>query len=501
MAIPLHERRLREIPDRVTVPRYERRGLEPNVAHIGVGSFHRAHQAVYLDDLLQLQDSAERWSECGIGLLPSDAKMGSVLESQQGLYTLVTRDRDAETARVVGSIVRYIHAFATREAALELLANPKIRMVTLTITEGGYFVDEGSGRFREEAAPIRSDLADPSAPGTAIGYLAEALARRHAKGVAPFTVLSCDNLQHNGDLTRNVLIHYASLRDAALARWIESEVAFPNCMVDRITPATTENDRESLCTRFGVEDAWPVVCEPFRQWVVEDRFPQGRPRWEELGPESGIQLTDDVTGYEKLKMRLLNGGHSAIAYLGVLLGYSYVHEAIEDPRLRHFVTIYMEQVSPVVPPLPGIDAASYKRSLIERFSNPSIGDQLTRVASEGSAKLTKWTMPVAAELIDKGLPFESVAMVVAAWFCYLGGRNEKGRGIDVLDERKNELTRLSKDGEAGLERFLQEPTLFSERLRSSQEFAQCVRRTVHDLTTNGVYKALSAIVFPGPPAE
>lgn len=329
MPIPLNEANLRRLGRLVTVPNYDRRRLKPNVVHIGVGAFHRARQAVYLDEILSRPD-LEPWSECGLGVRPSDARIHSLLKAQQGLYTLIERGAAGESARIIGSIVQYVRAHEEKEEALKILSSPAIRLVTLTVTEGGYFTNPATGRFDEHHRALRQDLQHPHTPDTMLGILAEALDRRRQAGIAPFTLLSCDNVQHNGDVLRHVLSSFVTLRDAKLGAWVEREVSFPNSMVDRITPATTHQDVETTAERFGIEAGWPVITEPFRQWVIEDRFPNGRPPWDHLGPDVGILLTTDVTGYKLMKMRLLNGGHSALAYLGLLLQHETIDAVMKD---------------------------------------------------------------------------------------------------------------------------------------------------------------------------
>jgi mannitol 2-dehydrogenase len=310
---------LSKISREIRTPSYDRSRLLQNTVHIGVGGFHRAHQAAYLDDLLERNDT-ERWGECGVGLLKSDYRMRDALKGQDYLYTLVERSAEKQTARVIGSIADYVFAPEEREAAIEKLAATDTKIVSLTITEGGYFINEGTGEFTADHPDIIHDLQYPGQPNSSLGYMAEALDRRRFRGLAPFTVMSCDNLQGNGHVVKKVLLAFAGLRDVALQQWIADHVAFPNSMVDRITPATTANDIAFVSARFGIDDAWPVVTEPFIQWVVEDTFCNGRPQWE----RAGVQLVSDVAPYEIMKMRLLNASHLAMGYLGALAGYTYL---------------------------------------------------------------------------------------------------------------------------------------------------------------------------------
>ena len=424
----------------VRVPAYDHTRLEQSTVHIGVGGFHRAHQAVYLDDLLH-KESSPRWGECGIGLLAGDSRMRDALIPQDCLYTVVERSAQSQTARVIGSMVDYVYAPEHREKAIEKMAAEEARIVSLTVTEGGYFINEGDGEFTSDHGDIQHDLQHPGEPCSSLGYIAEAMDRRRRRGLPPFTVMSCDNLQGNGHVAKRVLLAFAELRDPLLSKWIAENAAFPNSMVDRITPASTPKDVAFVQERFGFVDAWPVVTEPFIQWVIEDEFCDGRPRWEEVGAE----LVTDVAPYELMKMRLLNGSHMAMAYLGALFGYTYVHEVMQDERFSNFIAAFMEEVTPVVPRIPGTSVTDYKKTLMHRFSNPTINDQVTRICSEGSAKMPKWVLPSAVELLEKGGPINLLSLVIASWIHYLKrGVDERGRPLDILDARAAELTSVAK---------------------------------------------------------
>ena len=481
-SIKLASANLELLNPEVQVPAYDRHQVIPHTVHLGVGGFHRAHQALYLDDLLALPDT-ERWGECGLGVLTSDARMRDALESQDCLYTLAERSANKQTARVIGSIVDYIYAPESREAAIEKMAAPETRIVSLTITEGGYFIDEGTGEFLANHPSIQHDLENPGAPSSSLGLIAEALDRRRLRGLAPFTVMSCDNLQGNGHVISRVLRAYAVLRKPELESWIAGNVAFPNSMVDRITPATTPTDIRWLADRFSVEDAWPVVTEPFLQWVIEDSFSRGRPQWERVG----AQFTADVASYEIMKMRLLNGSHLAMAYLGALAGFTYVQDILADPLFVAFIKRFMEEVTPVVPIIPNTSISEYKRSLMERFSNPTINDQVTRICSEGSAKLPKWLLPSIQELLDRNLSIDLLSLVIASWIFYLGrGVDQSGKPLDIVDARAAELTCIATGA-------LDEPTpmlsirsIFGDQLFASDTFRQKTAEALHLLSTMGV---------------
>ena len=384
---------LPELEHGILRPAYDRRSLRPHTVHIGVGGFHRAHQAVYLDDLLTV-GAAKDWGECGIGVMANDSAMRDALSKQDYLYTVLERSAGRHQARIIGSIMDYVYAPENPESAIERLASSETKLVSLTITEGGYFIRDASSEFSIGNPDIRHDIQHPEQPVTSLGYITAALRRRRDRGLGPFTLMSCDNLQGNGHVLEKVITALAEQQEPALKQWILDHVAFPNSMVDRITPATVDADKAFLLDRYGLIDAWPVVTEPFRQWVIEDKFCNQRPAWE----LAGAQLVSDVAPYELMKMRLLNGSHMAMAYLAALDGLTYVHEVMRDPALIGFIRAFMEEVTPVVPNIPGTSIPEYKATLVDRFSNPTIMDQISRLCSEGSAKLPKWVFPSIREL-------------------------------------------------------------------------------------------------------
>lgn len=441
----------------VAVPSYDRRQVRRPIVHLGVGGFHRAHQAVYLDDLAERRVTSE-WGERGVGLLPGDQRMAEALTPQDCLYTVVERSAEGDTARVVGSLGEYAFAPADPESVLSMLADPATRIVSLTIIEGGYLVDDKTGAFDAENAAVREDV-DPTAPKTVFGYLCTALERRRQAGVTPFTVMSCDNLQGNGAVARTAVTSFARLGNDALANWIEANVAFPNAMVDRITPQTTDADRAMVAETFGIVDAWPVVTEPFKQWVLEDTFANGRPPLEEVG----VQIVSDVHPYETMKLRLLNASHQAMAYLGYLAGYRYVHEAMADPHLQRLVARMMdEEITPLLPPVPGIDLAEYKRTLVERFQNPKIRDTLARLAFGGSDRMPKFVLPSLAEALVRGGPHQLLTLAVAGWLRYLRGVDEQGNAITLQDDRADELRALANEGQTDPRRLLSVRRVFGD---------------------------------------
>ena len=466
----------------VRVPQYDRAALEPRTVHLGVGGFHRAHQAVYLDDLLTMEGTP-RWGECGLGVLKTDDRMRDVLQAQDCLYTVVERSAGEPAARVIGSMTDYVYAPGERERAIEVMAAPATRIVSLTITEGGYFLDEGTGEFLADHPEIQHDVQHPEAAKSSFGLMAEALDRRRARGLPAFTVMSCDNLQGNGHVVERVLLGYAGLRTPELRDWIAAHAKFPNSMVDRITPQTTPADVAFVAQRFGIDDAWPVVTEPFRQWVIEDNFANGRPEWERVGGE----IVADVAPYELMKMRLLNGSHLAMAYLGALKGYTYVHKVMADELFTAFIAAFMEEVTPVVPIIPGTSVTEYKATLIERFKNPTINDQVTRICSEGSAKLPKWLLPSIAELTVQRLPTRLLSLVVASWIFYLGqGVDERGQSLEIVEARAGELRAIASAAGLDPRPLLAVRSIFGERLPADAEFVRSVETWMRQLASDGV---------------
>jgi mannitol 2-dehydrogenase len=414
--------------------------------------------------------------------------MADVLHAQDFLYTVVERSATTRRARVIGSICDYLYAPASPAAVLSRMSSEDCRIVSMTVTEAGYFIDQGTGKFEEDHPDVRFDLDNPKTPRTFLGYLCESLEQRRVAGLPPFTVMSCDNLQGNGHATRQAVLGFAELRSAALRRWIEQNVTFPNSMVDRITPATTEVERKLIEERFGIRDGWPVITEPFRQWVIEDRFCNGRPPLEEVG----VTLTDEVEPFEEMKMRLLNGSHFAMAYFSAMLGFEFVHECLEDALMRRFIGAYMEAVSPAVPFIPGVDLQQYKATLLERFSNPTIRDQITRICSGGSSKLPKFVLPVYPILQAKNCDTRMVALVVAGWLHYFRGCcDEKGHLLAVVDPCAAQLTRLVQENGTNPEPALAVCSIFGEDLPKIPRFVGEVAAAMESLANTGVAGTLS----------
>ena len=456
---PLRNATLSSLPATVQVPSYDRAGLTAGIVHFGVGGFHRAHQALMIDDLLE-QGLARNYAICGVGVMPSDARMRDALLEQDGLYTLVVKHPDGTLdARVIGSIIDYLFAPDDVEAVIVRLASPEVKIVSLTVTEGGYNIHPVSGRFDLSNPQVAADLQADAAPTTVFGLVVEALRRRRERSTPPFTVMSCDNLQDNGRVARRSFVAFATAKDADLGAWIDASVSFPNSMVDRITPVTTDDDRAQIAKAFGLADRWPVVCEPFLQWVLEDAFTDGRPPYE----KSAAQLVSDVEPYELMKLRLLNASHQGLAYFAHLMGYRLVHDAAADPLIAGFLRAYMDREgSLTLKPVPGIDLEDYKTQLIERFSNPGVRDTVARLAAESSDRIPKWLLPVIREQSARGGELALSAAIVASWARYAEGIDEHGEPIDVVDRVKDTVMQNATGYASDPHSFLRDRDLFGD---------------------------------------
>ncbi|SHE50960.1 fructuronate reductase [Kaistia soli DSM 19436] len=415
---------LADLPAAVRRPDYDRGSVTPGIVHLGVGAFHRAHQAAYVDACLAAGEGG--WGIVGASLRSPDTR--DALAPQDGLYTLAVRAGDREDLVVIGSLLRLLVAPEDPAALIAAMVDPAMRIVTLTVTEKAY-LRNAAGDLDADHPDIRADLAHPGAPRTAHGFIVEALARRRAAGTPPFTVLSCDNLPNNGITARRVMAQFAALRDADLGRFVMEDVAFPSSMVDRIVPATTDADRARVSAALGVSDAWPVLTEPFMQWVVEDHFPAGRPDWERFG----VTMVEDVTPYEEMKLRLLNGAHSSIAYLGQLLGHETVADAFADPAIRRFVDGIWQDFIATLPAGAGLDTADYIRRLASRFANTALRHRTAQIANDGSQKLPQRIVAATLDRMEQGLGIDRPAFALAAWIAALASRGTQPAFADPLD--------------------------------------------------------------------
>ncbi len=417
---------LADVPATIVRPRFDPAVVSPGIVHLGFGGFHRAHMARYTHDLMERRADAAQWGIVGVGLLPADARVRDALAAQDGLYTLVERQDGDETATVIGCVREVIFAGESSQSALEAIDDPAVRIVSLTITENGYCLSPATKTLDRDHPLIVHDLSHPDQPRSAVGIVVEAYRRRMAAGAAAFTALTCDNIQHNGAVLRAAVLALAGWRDQALATWIAANATFPSTMVDRITPVTTPSQTEDFTARFGLADRWPIFCERFRQWVIEDDFVAGRPAWEEVG----AQFVADVAPYEFMKLRLLNTSHLAIAGLGRLMGHVYIDEAVRDPVLRSYAGALMDrETGPTLPPVPGVDLEDYKAQLLERFGNVAIKDTVDRVNADAPINLL--VEPI-RDRLAAGASIDLLALALAAWMRRATGVDETGGPISVV---------------------------------------------------------------------
>ncbi len=474
---------------RATVPTYDRSKVTAGIVHFGVGGFHRAHQAVVIDDLLR-DGNHDEWGICGVGVLEQDRRMKQVMDDQGGLYTLVLKHPDGHReARVIGSIVEYLLAIDDPDSVIEKMASPSVRIVSLTITEGGYNFDQITGEFDADNPDVQHDLRPGAVPKTVFGLVAAALARRRHRGIEPFTIMSCDNIQGNGHIARKMFTAFARLVNPDLADWMDENVHFPNSMVDRITPVTSDADRAEVRERLEIDDEWPVVAEPFFQWVLEDDFGLGRPPYE----DASVQVVADVEPYELMKLRLLNASHQGLCYFGYLSGYRYAHEACGDPVISQFLLDYMNlEATPTLLPVPGIDLDDYKRTLIERFSNPEVRDTLARLCAESSDRIPKWLLPVVRSQLASGGEIARSAAIVASWARYAEGIDEGGEPITIVDRLAGELVPLARTQRAYPTAFIENTKLFGE-LAQNERFVTAYLDALKLLFDAGAHETVVAI--------
>ena len=469
---------------RVAVPTYDRASLKAGIVHMSVGGFHRSHQAVYTDNLLNLQP--DNWMISGIGLLDNDTANVQAMQSQDCLYTVLARSKEEDIAHIVGSMKDILHAPSDPGAVLKKLASEDVKILSLTVTEKGYCYDKN--RDLDESNPVvQHDLKNPDMPKTALGYAIGALRHRMNNKMPAFTIMSCDNLPGNGHITKHILTSFARLSDPALATWIEDNVSFPNAMVDRITPVTTDAVRQVLVEKFGIDDSWPVVCEDYIQWVLEDDFRYGRPAFEEVG----VQIVRDVEPYEKMKVRLLNGSHSALSYLSYLSGYRDVDLAMADPLISKFVRRYMDlDVTPSVPDVPGIDLNGYKDTLIRRFANPAVRDQILRLAEDGSQKIKNAIVPCIEHQLKTGGSIKLASLALAGWFRFLNGVDEKLEPIPVKDPLAEQLSARAKIEPRNPGQLLAMQDIFGPVVSTSPEVPKAVTEALDSLYSIGAHKTL-----------
>jgi len=493
MSQPLNLASLGSLPSAVAKPRYGRDALRAGILHIGVGNFHRAHQAVYLDDLFNAGKNRD-FALLGAGLRPGDAAMRRALEPQDWLTTVVELEPGANAARICASMAGFLPIGEDARAIVAALDDPALRIVSLTITEGGYCIDPATGTFNPEHPEIRYDAAHLDAPKGVFGVLVAALNRRRAQGAQPFTVMSCDNIPGNGHVTQDAVTGLADLVDRDLGAYVRNEVAFPNSMVDRITPATTDRERAMLKERFGIEDNWPVFCEPFRQWVLEDHFTAGRPALEDVG----VTFTPEVAAFELMKLRILNGGHATIAYPAALLGIHFVSDAMADPHVRGFLDkLEMEEIVPCVPPVPGVDLGEYYKLIARRFSNPEVGDTIPRLCLDGSNRQPKFILPSTRDRLTKGRDVTGLALESALWCRYCAGTADDGTPIELQDENATRLSTAARGARNDPAVFLGLRDIFGD-VADAPAFRTSFASALQSLWRDGTRPTLQRYLNGGP---
>lgn len=490
----------------ITFPHYQRslKDLHTGITHIGVGGFHRSHLAMYIDELLNASQSgrltpnangksggvvkASDWGICGIGLMPGDKFIKDAFERQDNLYTLVEKDHDEAAPRVIGSIVDYLYALDDSQKVINRMANRNNRIVSMTLTESGYYYDADIDGLQLDHPNIVHDLENPGDPKTVYGLIVAALAKRYEYGAMPFTLMSTDNLPGNGHLLKRMLLTFINAQDATLAEWLEETGAFPNSMVDRITPRTPPSLSTSLERDYGLIDEVPVMAEQFAQFIIEDKFSQGRPAFEEVG----AQIVESVEPYELMKLRLLNASHSMIGYTGYLCGYDYIHEAVQDPLVARLVDQFAnKEVLPLLPEVEGINLHEYIQTLIRRFSNPALGDTTTRICGDGSGKVPKFILPSIHEQIKFERHYQASIFGVASWFRYCLGEDERGKRYDIQDSiiGDAELRRRAKEGGKDPHPLL-ESGIIMPQLRNDEQFVKALGGYLADIYDLGMKAAL-----------
>ena len=489
----LNQQSLAQLPSHVDTPTYDRSAVKAGIVHIGVGGFHRAHQAVYVNELLKTPGS-EQWGICGVGLLEGNRGLRDILKQQDYLYTLTVRHPDGTIDnKVIGSMIDFLFAPEDKQAVINKLAHSDTKIVSLTITEGGYNFNPATGEFDYSNPDIINDINNPNYPITAFGYITAALKLRKEQGLGAFTVQSCDNIQHNGNVTRKMLLAFATEQDKDLSEWIEQNVSFPNAMVDRITPVSKKSDIDYVVDAYGVSDEWPITCESFTQWVIEDTFSDSRPNWDVVG----AQFATDVTPYETMKIRLLNAGHSVLGLLGSIHGYGAIDETVSDELFATYLRAFMDkEVTPNLEPLEGIDLESYKDTLIERFANPNIKDSLARICSESSAKLPKFLIATINENLVQGRDVSLATLVIATWCLYSDkGLSENGEKLEIQDAMHKELNSYAQETQTSPIAFLKLTSLFG-KLEHNETFTAEYKKSIAALyAPNSKIKAIMQAVL------
>jgi len=471
-----------------SMPKYERIDLSPGIVQVGVGNFHRAHMAVYFDELFKKDEAlSKEWAICGAGVTDyGHTQRRNKLEEQDYLYTVVDRDGDGSTANIVGSIVDCLPYAEDHAPLQDKLIEPSIKIVSMTVTEGGYYLTS-DGVFDTDNEEIKYDAKNPDSPKTLFGVIVKALKMRKDKGLKPFAVMCCDNLPHNGDVVKGVVVGLAGLSDSDLAKWIEQNVAFPNGMVDRITPAVTPEDIQYIWD-LGFEDQVPIMCEPFNQWVLEE-FP-GCPALDKVG----VQFVPDVSPYETMKIRILNGGHASLCYPAALLGLDYVHDAMEHPVLGEFLDcLERNEIVPTVPPVPDTDLLDYWKIIQTRFTNPTVADRIDRNCASGSDRQPKFIVPTVKENLKAGRSVNGLATVCAMWCRYWQGTNEAGDKIDLEDALSDKLSKTSNKAKTDPAAWLAIKEVYGDT-GENKDFQACFAEALKVVNEEGVEAAMKKYI-------
>ncbi|KEJ94876.1 fructuronate reductase [Pseudosulfitobacter pseudonitzschiae] len=474
------------VPGHVKCPGFTPSGHGAGIVHLGLGAFHKAHQAAYTDTALA--HSGGDWRITGVSL--RSLEPAAQLVPQNGLYTLIERSAKGSSARIIGSIANAYALGPDRAAVLEALTAPATRIVSITVTEKGYGIDRSTGGVETSHPAIAHDLNEPDDPVGVAGLLVWALNARHAAGVPPFTVLCCDNLPDNGRLLRGLLVDFARRAMPEIAEHIANDVAFPSTMVDRITPAATEATLAVAAEMTGREDAAAIETEAFSQWVIEDHFPTGRPAWE----SAGAMFVSDVKPYEEMKLRMLNGAHSMLAYAGFIAGCTHVSDVMADPVLNRLVRRHLSAAAATLPQLAGVDFDQYADALVARFSNPHLRHQTYQIAMDGTEKLPQRILAPAVDAQAAGQPLAPFAFAVAAWMRYTLGKTETGVAYALRDPREEELAQLTRDRSAGdiVANLVALPGFFPSVLTKDSTFLQMVSARLGIMLNHGMRRALDA---------
>lgn len=478
----LNAENLSSLPRNVSIPSYDRDQIKTSILHIGVSNFQRSHQAYYINELINKYKELD-YGICGVDLLESDRKIYNILKDQDGLYTLFTKEQNgAHKAKIIGSIVEYFYGPENPLAVIEKMASPEIKIISLTIAEDGYHLNEITGAFDINHPAVNEDIKDPFSPTTVFGYLTQSFKLRKLRNLPGCTILSCDNIKSNGDTMKQSLFNYVRKTDPDLLEWISENTTFPNTMVDRITPITDSNDINILKEDFLIADQWPVVCEPFSQWVIEDKFIHGTPAWERVG----VQYTQNIAPFENLKLRLLNASHTILGILGTLHGYKTVYETAMDTDLMFFLKSFLdEEVSPTLIDSDKPSIENYINSLVSRFKNPHINDQLFRICQESSAKIPIFILPTIKYQLENGQKIKQAAFIIAAWTKYNDGIDDNENPYDIIDTISGTLIRTAAISIQNPMKFIEIKSVFGE-LSSNEIFASYYLEALTLLRGNNV---------------